>query len=128
MLGWIYSGFVKKLERSAKKVSQDFVKLSGEEINELFDKKVNPLANKIDYIAEQRIQQVEKITEKLEAQVISDIEILINHADHKVKENLKEIDEIRKSALRDVRKTIGEVDAYLENRINQGSPRVTMLK
>lgn len=119
MLGWIFGGFVKKLERSAKKVSRDFVKLSSKEINDLFDKKVNPLANKIDYIAEQRIQQVEKFTEKLEAQVISDIEILINHADHKVKENLEEIDEIRKSALRDVRETVGEVDFYLENRINQ---------
>ncbi|OUL25340.1 hypothetical protein [Nostoc sp. 106C] len=115
MLGWIFGGFVKKLERSAKKVSRDFVKLSSKEINELFDKKVNPLADKLDYIAEQRIKQ----TEQLKTQVKADIESLLDNADQKLKKNLQEIDEIRESALRDVRETVGEVDAYVENRINQ---------
>ncbi|BAY24053.1 GUN4 domain-containing protein [Calothrix sp. NIES-2100] len=115
MLGWIFGGFVKKLERSAKKVSRDFVKSSSKEINDLFDKQVYPLADKIDYIAKKRIQQ----TEKLEAQFIADIETLINNAEQKIQKNLQEINEIRESAIRDVRQTVGEVDAYLENRINQ---------
>ncbi|MBW4565751.1 MAG: hypothetical protein KME32_32645 [Mojavia pulchra JT2-VF2] len=115
MVGWLFSGFVKKLERSAKKVSRDFVESSSKEINDLFDKKVNPLAEKLDYIAEQRIKQ----TEQLKTQVKADIESLLNNADQKLKKNFQEIDEIRESALRDVRETVGEVDVYLENRINQ---------
>ncbi|BAY65748.1 hypothetical protein NIES22_58550 [Calothrix brevissima NIES-22] len=118
MLGWVFSGFVKKLERSGKKVSRDF----GKSIS----KELNPLANKMDYIAKERIKEIKRLEhkftddiEKLEDKFTDDIGTLINHADHKVKENLKEIDEIRKLALSDVRKTIGEVDAYLENRINQ---------
>ncbi|MBD2355755.1 hypothetical protein H6G41_14190 [Tolypothrix sp. FACHB-123] len=122
MLGWVFSGFVKKLERSAKKVSRDFVNSSSKEINDLFDKQVNPLAEKLDYIAEQRIKQ----TEELKTQVKADIESLLDKADHKLKKNLQEINEIRESALRDVRDTVGEVDAYVENRINQIS--LTVMK
>ncbi|BAY91482.1 MULTISPECIES: hypothetical protein [unclassified Tolypothrix] len=115
MLGWIFGGFVRKLERSAKKVSRDFVKSSSKEINDLFDRKLNPLADRLDYVSKERIKQVEE----LEVQSKADIESLLNNADHKVKDSLKEIDDIRQSALQDVRDTVGEVDVYLENRINQ---------
>ncbi|BAY34908.1 hypothetical protein NIES2107_68180 [Nostoc carneum NIES-2107] len=115
MLGWIFGGLVKKLERSAKKISRDFVYSSSKEINDLFDKKLNPLADRLDYVSKERIKQVEE----LEVQAKADIESLLNNAEHKVKENLQEIDEIRKSAIQDVRNTVGEVDAYVENRINQ---------
>ncbi|MEA5541886.1 hypothetical protein VB834_22910 [Limnoraphis robusta Tam1] len=42
MLGLIFGGFVKKIERSAKKVERDFVDRSA--------KKLNKLANDLDYI------------------------------------------------------------------------------
>jgi hypothetical protein len=40
MLGWIFSDFVKKLERLAKKISRDFTKSISKELNELFNKKL----------------------------------------------------------------------------------------
>jgi len=122
MLGWIFGGLVKKLERSAKVVSRDFVESSSKEISDLFDKKLSPLADKLDYIAKQRIEQAEN----LEIQVKADIDSLLNSADDKLKHNLKEIDEIRQSAIKDVRATVSEFDFYLENRINQIS--LTVMK
>ncbi|BAY08707.1 hypothetical protein [Calothrix sp. NIES-2098] len=115
MLGWIFGSFVKKLERSGKKISRDFGESIQKEINYLFDQKLNPLADRIDYVSKKRIKQAEELEVKAKA----DIESLLNNADHKIKDNLKEIDDIRKSALQDVRETVGEVDAYVENRINQ---------
>ncbi|MBW4643881.1 MAG: hypothetical protein KME23_12975 [Goleter apudmare HA4340-LM2] len=122
MLGWIFGDLVKKLERSAKVVAGDFLEASSKEISNLFDQQLYPLADKLDYIAEQRIKQVET----LESQVTNDIESLLNSVDDKLRLNLKKIDEIRESAIKDVRETGGELDFYLENRINQFS--LTVMK
>ncbi len=115
MLGWVVGGFVKKLKRELKEVTRDFVKKSSEEISDLFDTKLFPLANKVDYIAEKRIDQAEK----LENKVKTDIESLLNVADEKVKCNLEKLDQLREIAIRDLRETVGQTDFYLENRINQ---------
>ncbi len=119
MLGWIFGCFIKKLERASKDVSQDFVKSAGKEISELFDKKLYPLADKLDYIAQNRVNQAKNEIEELETKTIGDIESLINQADEKVKDALENINQVREVALRDVRETIGIADKYLENRINQ---------
>ena len=119
MLGWIFGGFIKKLERASKDVSQDFVKSAGKEISELFDKKLYPLADKLDYIAQNRIKQAKNEIEELETKTIGDIESLLNQTDEKVKDALENINQVRVAALRDVRETIGITDTYLENRINQ---------
>ncbi|MBD1934619.1 MULTISPECIES: hypothetical protein [Cyanophyceae] len=119
MLGWIFGGFIKKLDRASKDVSQDFVKSAGKEISELFDKKLYPLADKLDYIAQNRIKQAKNEMEELETKTIGDIESLLNQTDEKVKDALENINQVRVAALRDVRETIGITDTYLENRINQ---------
>ena len=119
MLGWIFGGFIKKLERASKDVSQDFVKSAGKEISELFDKKLYPLADKLDYIAQNRIKQAKNEIEELETKTIGDIESLLNQTDEKVKDALENINQVRVAALRDVKETIGITDTYLENRINQ---------
>ncbi|MBD1835791.1 hypothetical protein H6F61_24695 [Cyanobacteria bacterium FACHB-472] len=119
MLGWIFGGFIKKLERASKDVSQDFVKSAGKEISELFDEKLYPLADKLDYIAQNRIKQAKNEIEELETKTIGDIESLLNQTDEKVKDALENINQVRVAALRDVRETIGITDTYLENRINQ---------
>lgn len=119
MLGQIFGGFVKKLERTTKEVSQDFVNHSSHKIAELFDTKLYPLADKLDYITQERIKQAIEESEKLESQVKADIESLLNVADEKVRRNLEQIDEVRETTIRDLRETIGQTDFYLENRINQ---------
>ncbi|MBD1900147.1 hypothetical protein NDI44_15155 [Trichocoleus sp. DQ-A3] len=119
MLGWIFGGFIKKLERASKDVSQDFVKSAGKQIGELFDEKLYPLADKLDYIAQNRINQAKNEMEELETKTVGDIESLINQADEQVKKALENINQVREVALRDVRETIGITDTYLENRINQ---------
>lgn len=119
MLGWIFGGFIKKLERASKDVSQDFVKSAGKEISELFDKKLYPLADKLDYIAQNRIKQAKNEIEELETKTIGDIESLLNQTDEKVKDALENINQVRVAALIDIRETIGITDTYLENRINQ---------
>jgi predicted transcriptional regulator len=119
MLNFLFKGLVKKLERSAKEVSHDFVKSTGKEIGDLFDEKLYPLADNLDYIAEKRIKQAIDDTEKLENKIKADIDSLLAHADEKVRHNLEKIDQVRETAIRDVRETIGQTDIYLENRINQ---------
>lgn len=119
MLGWLFRGLVSKFERTAKEVSQDFLKSSSKEIGYLFDTKLYPLADKLDYIVQERIKYVKEETQELETKVKADIEALLNLADEKVRKNLKQIDESRETALRDLRETIGQTDFYLENRINQ---------
>lgn len=119
MLNFLFKGLVKKLERSAKEVSQDFVKSTGKEIGDLFDEKLYPLADKLDYIAKKRIKQAIDDTEELENKIKDDIDSLLDHADDKVRYNLETIDQVRETAIRDVRETIGQTDIYLENRINQ---------
>lgn len=112
---------VHKLERAAQNVSRDFVKLAGQEIGQLFDEKLYPLADKLDYIAQERIKQLGDEIERLETKTITDIEALLNNADEKVNHALANINKSREEALSDVRKTIGRADTYLENRINQVS-------
>lgn len=121
MLGWIFGGLVKKFERAARDVSQDFVESSGREIDRLFNEKLDPLADKLDYIVEKRIKESKAEIEELEVKFKTDIEFLLNNADEKVRENLETVDLVRQEALRDARETIGLTDAYLENRINQMS-------
>ncbi|UBF28884.1 hypothetical protein K9N68_14195 [Kovacikia minuta CCNUW1] len=111
MLGWIFGGFIKKLERSTKEVVRD----SGKEIDRLFEERLDPLADKLDYIAKKRIGQVEA----LETKVKDDLESLLNDADEKSRKILEEVNRMREEALKDVRKTVKETDFYLENRINQ---------
>lgn len=113
MLGWVFGGFVKKIERAAKEVSRDFVNQSSNEIAYLFDTKLYPLADKLDYLAQERIKQAIEESEKLESQVKADIESLLNVADEKVRRNLEQIDEVRETAIRDLRETIGQTDFYL---------------
>ena len=119
MVEWAFKGFVKKLERSAKHISKDAVKYSSKNINKLFDDRINPLADKLDYIAEKRIEKSIKSTEKLESKIKADIDYLLNTADEKVSNNLCKINEIREETLKDIKITIAETDSYLENRINQ---------
>ena len=69
MLNFLFKGLVKKLERSAKEVSRDFVKSTGKEIGDLFDEKLYPLADKLDYIAKKRIKQAIDDTDKLENKI-----------------------------------------------------------
>jgi|ERR671932_173235 hypothetical protein len=119
MLNFLFKGLVKKLERSAKEVSREFVESTGKEIGDLFDEKLYPLADKLDYLAKKRIKQAIDDTDKLENKIKADIDSLLNHADEKVRYNLEKIDQVRETAIRDVRETIGQTDIYLENRINQ---------
>lgn len=121
MLGWIFGGLVKKMERAARDVSQDFVKSSGREIERLFNESLSPLADKLDYIAEKRIKEAKLEIEELQENFKNDIESLLNNADEKARQNLETIDLVRQEALRDARETLGLTDAYLENRINQMS-------
>ena len=119
MVGWLFGGFVKKLERAVKNVSQDFVKDSGREIERLIEKELNPLVDKLDYVAKKRIKQSIREVENLEGKTKSDIEALLNNANNKTKYILDDINKIRQEAIADLRETIGQTDACLENRINQ---------
>jgi cell division septum initiation protein DivIVA len=123
MLGWIFGGLVKKFERASRDVSRDFVKSSGREIDRLFDDKLNPLADKFDYMGQQWISQARREAEELETKTKDDIELLINQADGQAKEILVTINQMREEAILDLNKTVGEkvvqADKALENRINQ---------
>ncbi|XWK88735.1 MAG: hypothetical protein U7127_01335 [Phormidium sp.] len=74
MLGWIFGGLVKNFERAARDVSQDFIKSSGREIDRLFNEKLAPLADKLDYIVEKRIKESKSEIEELEVRFKTDIE------------------------------------------------------
>ncbi len=119
MMEWAFNKFAKKLERSAKHISKDAVKYSSKNINNLFDNKINPLADKLDYIAKKRIEQSVKSTERLESKIKLDIVRLLNNADEKVSRNINKINQIREETLKDIGKTIEDTDFYVENRINQ---------
>ncbi len=121
MLGLIFGNLIKKMQNSTMKVSQDFVKSSGQEIERLFDEKLYPLADKLDYIAQKRLEESAQEIEALEIKTKADIEIILNTASDKIRENLREIDLIRQETIKSVQKTSGEIDTYLENRINQMS-------
>jgi len=112
MMGWLFGGLIKQFEGAAKQV----VRESSKEIADLFDDKLYPLADKLDYIAQERINHAIERTEELESKVKADIEHLLNTADDKVKNNLDKIDKIREAAIKE---TISQSNFYLENRINQ---------
>ncbi|MEH2216843.1 MAG: hypothetical protein V7K72_06835 [Nostoc sp.] len=114
MMGWLFGGLVKQFESAAKEV----VKESSKEIANLFDNKLYPLADKLDYIAQESINHAIEKTEELESKVKNDIKHLLNTADDKVKHHLEKIDKIRQKALVE---TINKTNFYLENRINQMS-------
>lgn len=119
MLGFINASLVKKLKRAAGDVSNDFVKSAGLEVSYLFDEKLYPLADKLDYIAQKRIEQSKLEIEELETKIIADLEFLLNNADEKTSKQLDRINQVRELAIADLRATIGQTDVYLENRINQ---------
>lgn len=119
MLGWVFGGLVKKLERAARDVSQDLVKDASQEIERLIDEQLYPLADKLDYMAQKRIEQSIDASKELKDEFKADIETLLNNADGKARQALEEIDCLREEAIRDLRETIGKADTYLENRINQ---------
>lgn len=119
MLDSFFKGFVKKLERSARDVSEDFVKSAGKEVRDLVDDKLSPLADKLDYIAEKRIKQSIDAARELKDECKADIESLLTNADAKAKQALERIEQVREDAISDLRETIGQTDIYLENRINQ---------
>jgi hypothetical protein len=102
---------VKKFERAAK----DVIKEGSQEISNLFDYKLKPLADQFDYVSQQRLQEIED----LETQTKVDIENLLNHANDKVKANLQEINQLREQVIKDSQQTISQTNFYLENRINQ---------
>jgi hypothetical protein len=111
VIGWLFGGVVKKFERAAKDVIQE----SSQEISNLFDHKLKPLADQFDYLSQQRLQEIED----LETQTKVDIENLLNHANDKVKANLQEINQLREQVIKDSQQTISQTNFYLENRINQ---------
>ncbi|WP_088242511.1 hypothetical protein [Calothrix rhizosoleniae] len=119
MFNFIFKGLTKKLERSLNHSSTHFAEKNRKEISKLFDKKVYPLADKLDYIAKKRIEKTLNGLDELEHQTKNDIKYLIDHTDKKVSQNIQEIDTIRREIISDLRETIGEADYYLENRINQ---------
>jgi gas vesicle protein len=77
VIGWLFGGVVKKFERAAKDVIQE----SSQEISNLFDHKLKPLADQFDYVSQQRLQEIED----LETQTKVDIENLLNHANDKAR-------------------------------------------
>lgn len=120
-MGFVFGGLVKKLKRAASDVSDDFVKSAGQELSYFFNEKLDPLADKLDYIAQKRIEQSKVEIEKLETKIKTDIEFLLNNADKKASKQIEHINQVREAAIKDLRETIGQTDAYLENRINQMS-------
>ncbi|MEJ6480133.1 hypothetical protein N0Y54_01905 [Nostoc punctiforme UO1] len=114
MMGWLFGGLVKQFEGAAKEV----VRESSQEIANLFDDKLYPLADKLDYIAQENINHAIEKSEELESKIKVDIEYLLNTADEKIKHHLDKIDKIREKALAE---TINKTNFYLENRINQMS-------
>ncbi|WP_066379210.1 MULTISPECIES: hypothetical protein [unclassified Anabaena] len=112
MLGFLFGGLVKKFESAAKEIVSD----CRDNINGLFDDKLYPLADKLDYIIKERIHQAIEDTEKLENKTKVDIYEILNTADAKIKHYLETIDNIRAKAISE---TINQTNFYLENRINQ---------
>jgi len=110
MLGWLFGGFVRDLERTYK----DALQSTGREVDRLFDKNISPLADKLDYVAK-RIDQVEELEDKVK----QDIESLLNQTDGQIKDHLQIINDLRENSLKDIRETLGETNFYLENRIDQ---------
>jgi len=130
----------KATKGAAKNTAQGFVDPLKKEFTEvfyrLFDEKLNPLADKVDYIAQKRIKQSQEAAKDvvthtvnsfsdLKDQVKEDVEGLIDNVDCIYKENLRltfeEINQARAETILGLRAMIGDVDTSLEDRINQVS-------
>lgn len=119
MLGSIFGGFTKEIERSLKNSSDYFAKTNRKQLSKLFDKKLFPLADRLDYIARRRVEQALNGLEELENKTVSDIEDLLNKTDKKVNKNINKINEIRLDTIKDLHSLLGTADLFAENRINQ---------
>lgn len=119
MLGNIFGGFTKNIERSLKNNSDYFAKTNRKELSKLFDNKIFPLANRLDYITRQRVDQALDGLEKLEYKTVSDIEALLNKADNKLNTNINQINDIRLDTIKDLQSLLETADSFAENRINQ---------
>lgn len=119
MLGWILSGFINQLEKAVTSVSGNFIQSTGQEIDRLFDEKLSPLAEQLDYIAQKRIQESREQMEELETKTQGDIAELLNNADEALRENLLVLDLVRENAILDLRETLGVANFMLENQINR---------
>lgn len=69
-MGWLFGSLVKQFEGAAK----DVVRESSKEIANLFDDKLYPLADKLDYIAQESINHAIERSEELESKVKVDIQ------------------------------------------------------
>lgn len=119
MLGNIFGGFTKNIERSLKNSSDYFAKTNCKELSKLFDRKIFPLADRLDYIARLRVEQALNNLEQLECKTVSDIEDLLNKADNKLNTNINQINDIRLDTIKDLQSLLGTADSFAENRINQ---------
>lgn len=117
MLGWLFGGFVRDLERAYKEALQSTGREVDRLVDHLFDDQIFPLTDRIDYLAKQRIGDAEELEDKIK----NDIEYLLNQTDGKIHENLQVINHLRENTLADIRVTLGQADTYLENRINKVS-------
>lgn len=115
MLGFLFGGLIKKIERIAINVPQDLRK----EVDRLFDDKLIPLADKLDYSIKNRITESKYEVEELETKVKDDIEKLLDNAEIKTKVNIERINQLRENTIDGLRRTIGQTDNYIENRVNQ---------
>jgi hypothetical protein len=130
----------KAAKGAARNTAQGFAEPVKEEFNEavdhLFDQKLNPFADKVDYIAQKRIAQSQdavkdvvthtvKNFSDLKDEVKGDVEDLIADVDDKYKENLRltfeEVNQARAEAILGLRAMIGDIDTSLEGKINQVS-------
>ncbi|MUG95132.1 hypothetical protein F7734_23325 [Scytonema sp. UIC 10036] len=128
----------KAAKGASKNTAQGFAQPIKEEFNEavdhLFNEKLNPFADKVDYIAQKRIAQSQDAAKDvvthtvqnfsdLKNQVKGDVDELIANVDDLYKENLRltfeEINQARAEAILGLRAMIGDIDTSLEERINQ---------
>lgn len=130
MLGAIFGGLIRKLQRAAQNVSRDFVASAGEEIGQLFDEKLYPLANQFDYMLQRRLAQAGQVSNRsvqdiaeLKDAVKNDIDTWVESVDETYKDNLnltfEAINQARAEAIRDLRATLGEIDSSLEHQIDR---------
>lgn len=119
MLGNIFGGFTKKIERSLRDNSDYFAKINRKELSKLFDQKLFPLADRLDYIARRRVEQALNNLEELECKTVSDIEGLLNKTDTKINKSINKINDIRLNTIKDLQNLLGTADLFAENRINQ---------
>ncbi|MBW4664740.1 MAG: hypothetical protein KME01_11175 [Chroococcus sp. CMT-3BRIN-NPC107] len=119
MLGFLFGGLVKKFERAAKNISQNFGESTKKEVDYLFDIKLTPFAEQLDYTLKNRVLESNYEVEKLETKVKNDIESLLNNVDTKTNKNIERINRLRQDAIDGLEQTIDKTDNYLVNRINQ---------